>query len=80
MLAKVILEHCLNNYYPVYTEISRVTAHGPLKWSIGKSGGWAVMRVKNFGGRLFEPRVRVWGGRLNGPWALTCDIFGILKG
>ena len=36
--------------YDAYTEISSVTAHGPLKWSIGKSGGWAVMRVQNFGG------------------------------
>ena len=32
------------------TEISRVTAHEPLKWSKGKSGGWAVIRVQNFGG------------------------------
>ena len=43
------------------TEFSRINTHGPLKWSIGKSGGWAFIRVQNFGGRLYEPRVRVWG-------------------
>ena len=58
------------------TEISHINAHGPLKWSIGKSGGWgpvgAYASPKFWGGRLCQPSVG--GGRLNGPWALTSKI------
>ena len=37
-------------------------------------GSGRLFESKIFGERLFEPRVRVKGGRLNGPWALTREI------